>query len=216
MSKQFRVLIADDHAPTRDDIRLAVEGDERFVVCAEAEDAAGAIDAAVRERPDVCLLDIRMPGSGIAAAWEISSRLPTTKVVMLTVSTDDTHLFASLRAGASGYLVKDIDHERLQNALHSVLEGEAALPGSLMARLIDEFRERGPRRRSLAMDGFASRLTSREWQVLDLLRQGLSTAEISQRLVLSPVTVRTHVSAILKKLRVPDREAAVRLFESAD
>ena len=96
---KIRVVIADDHAPTREDIRLALEEDGRFVVCAEAGDAAAAIATAVRERPDVCLLDINMAGGGIAAAWEITSRLPTTKVVMLTISTEDRDLFGALRAG---------------------------------------------------------------------------------------------------------------------
>jgi DNA-binding NarL/FixJ family response regulator len=212
MNERIRVLLADDHAPTRDDVRLALEEDERFVVCAEACDAPGAIEAAVRDRPDLCLLDIRMPGGGIAATWEISARLPQTKIVMLTVSRDDRHLLAALRAGAAGYLLKDINPERLPQALHDVVEGEAALPRTLVARLIDEFRDRSPRRRSVLTREASSPLTSREWQVLDLLRRDLSTAEIAQRLVLSPITVRSHVSSILKKLRVSDRRAAVRAF----
>ena len=90
VSTAVRVLLADDHVPTRHDIRRALESDSRFVVCAEAGDAPAAIEAAVRETPDICVLDVRMPGSGVAAAWEISSRLPQTKIVMLTVSSDDT------------------------------------------------------------------------------------------------------------------------------
>ena len=97
-----RVLIADDHAPTRDDIRRALERDARFEVCAEASDAASAIEAALRERPELCLLDIQMPGNGLAAAWEIAARLPTSKVVMLTVSEEDHDLFVALSAGVAG------------------------------------------------------------------------------------------------------------------
>src|ERR1700748_2543827 len=111
--RPLRVLIADDHAPSRDDVQRALERAERFGVCAALADAAEAIQAAVRERPDVCLLDIRMPGSGVAAAWEITSRLPDARVVMLTVSRRDSDLFAALRAGASGYLLKDLDPDRL-------------------------------------------------------------------------------------------------------
>jgi DNA-binding NarL/FixJ family response regulator len=208
-----RVLLADDHVPTRDDIRRTLEGDARFLVCAEAGDAAAAIDQAVRERPDVCVLDVRMPGGGIAAAWEISARLPQTKIVMLTVSRDDSDLFASLRAGASGYLLKDMDPARLPDALVDVVNGEAALPASLVARVIGEFRDRAPRRREVvATEGYET-LTSREWQVLDLLRQGLTTAAIARKLVLSPVTVRTHVNNILRKVRAPNREALLRDFE---
>jgi DNA-binding NarL/FixJ family response regulator len=212
---QVRVLVADDHAPTRDDVREALEADERFVVCAEAADAPAAVQLAVRKRPDVCLLDIRMPGSGIAAAWEITARLPTTKVVMLTASDESRDLFAALRAGAAGYLLKDIDPAEIPAELMSVLAGEAAIPGSLVARMADHFRDRSPRRRSVTSPVGDAQLTSREWEVLDLLRQGLSTAEIARRLVVSPVTVRTYVHAILRKLRVPDREAAVRLFEES-
>jgi DNA-binding NarL/FixJ family response regulator len=209
-----RVLIADDHVPTRDDIRRALEADERYEVCAEAGDAPLAIEAAVRESPDLCILDVHMPGGGVAAAWEISSRLPQTRIVMLTVSSDDADLFASLRAGASGYLLKDMDPAHLPDALGDVLNGEAALPPSLVARVINEFRDRSPRRRTvLPPIGFEA-LTSREWQVLDLLRQGLSTAAIARRLVLSPVTVRSHVNNILRKVRAPSREALLREFDA--
>jgi DNA-binding NarL/FixJ family response regulator len=206
----IRVLIADDHAPTRADVRVILVADPRFQVVAEAADAAGAVEGAVSERPDVCLLDVNMPGSGVGAAWEISARLPETKIVMLTVSREDRHLFAALRAGASGYLLKDIDPARLPHALSDVLEGKAALPRELTARLVDEFRDRSPRRRKPLAEGPYSTLTSREWQVLDLLRQELSTAEIAGRLTLSPVTVRTHVNNILRKVRAPNREALLQ------
>jgi DNA-binding NarL/FixJ family response regulator len=210
----IRVLIADDHPPTRADIREALEEDGRFTVVAEASDAPGAVDAALREGPDLCILDVRMPGQGVAAAWEIGARLPDTKVVMLTVSADDLDLFAALRAGAAGYLLKSTDPARLPHALQDVLEGRAAMPRALVARLMDEFRDLGARRRSIITNTGAPQLTSREWQVLDLLRQKLSTAEIARRLVVSQATVRTHVASILRKLDVPDREAAVRLFET--
>jgi DNA-binding NarL/FixJ family response regulator len=206
----FRVLVADDHDPTRYDVRTALEGDVRFSICAEAADAPTAVEAAVRERPDLCLLDIRMPGGGVAAAWEISARLPEAKVVMLTVSQDDRDLFAALRAGASGYLLKEMDPALLPEALARVLRGEAALDSSLLARVVAEFRDRSARRRRPVADPSDTRLTSREWQVLELLRQGLSTSEIARRLVLSPVTVRTHVNSILRKLRVSDRKELMR------
>jgi CheY-like chemotaxis protein len=105
--KRLRVLIADDHTPTRDDVRQILSADERFEVCAEAANAPAAVAAALGTVPDICLLDIRMPGSGVLAAWEITSRLPSTQVVMLTVSEDEEDLFAALRSGASGYLLKD-------------------------------------------------------------------------------------------------------------
>ncbi|MDX6551008.1 MAG: two-component system, NarL family, nitrate/nitrite response regulator NarL, partial [Gaiellales bacterium] len=189
------------------------DAEEDFAVCAEASDAPGAVVAAVREVPDLCLLDIRMPGSGIAAAWEITSRLPHTRVVMLTVSRDDGDLFAALRAGASGYLLKDVDPGRLAEELRAVLAGDAAIPRGLVTRLVSEFRDRSPRRRRIIAGPDAPALTSREWEILDLLRQGASTAEIAERLTISRATVRSHVAGILRKLRVPDRDSAVRLID---
>ena len=208
----FRVLIADDHPPTRAGVRAALERDN-FVVCGEAADARSAIEAARRERPDVCLLDIHMPGDGIQAAETIARELPEAAVVMLTVSRTDADLFNALRAGASGYLLKDIDPVRLPLALRGVLEGEAALPRRLVALLIEEFRERKRRRRVPLVGRRGVELTDREWEVLESMKQGHSTEEIAARLFISPVTVRTHVSAILRKLHVSTREAALELLE---
>jgi DNA-binding NarL/FixJ family response regulator len=204
----IRVLIADDHPPTRAGVRAALEG-HGFEVVGEVADAAAAIDAAVRERPDVCLLDIHMPGNGIHAAGEITQRLPDVAVVMLTISRNDDDLFDALRAGASGYLLKDMDPARIPHALQGVLEGEAALPRALTARVIDEFRGRGRRRRVSLSGERGVELTSREWEVLELMRQGLGTAQIAERLFVSRVTVRRHVSSILQKLRVSSRQEAI-------
>ncbi len=154
-ASQLRVLIADDHPPTRDDVRRALEGDQRFRVCAAAADAAEAVQLAVREQPDVCLLDVRMPGSGLAAAWEISGRLPRAKIVMLTVSEEDADLFAGLRAGAAGYLLKSMSLARLPDALAGVCAGEAAMPRALVARVLESFRGREPRWRQLVASGSA-------------------------------------------------------------
>jgi DNA-binding NarL/FixJ family response regulator len=208
----IRVVIADDHPPTRAGVRAALEHGG-FVVCAEAPDGPTAIEAARRERPDVCLLDIHMPGDGIRAAETIARELPDTAVVMLTVSRSDADLFDALRVGACGYLLKDIDPSRLPLALYGVLEGEAALPRRLVALLIEEFRERRRRRRIPIRGRRGVELTDREWEVLELMSEGLSTEEIAARLFISPVTVRTHVSSILRKLQVPTREAAVALLE---
>ena len=210
----WRVLLADDHPPTRAGVRYTLE-QAGMVICAEEPDAAGAISSALRERPDICLLDIHMPGSGIAAAREITRELPDTRVVMLTVSRDDEDLFEALRAGASGYLLKDMDPDRVPMALEGVLAGEAALPRTLLARVMDEFRERGRRRLRLPGRRGAD-LTEREWEVLHALRDGLSTNEIAERLYVSAATVRSHVASVIKKLRVPDREAAIRLLDEAD
>jgi two-component system nitrate/nitrite response regulator NarL len=215
VSAPLTALIADDHAPTRAGVRAALT-EAGFAIVAEVDRADAAVEGALRERPDVCVLDINMPGSGIAAAARITEQLPDTAVVMLTVSRDDEDLFAALRAGARGYLLKDMDPDRLGAALRGVLSGEAALPRTLVARVIGEFRaaERRPSLPLVRRRG--ATLTAREWEVLELLREELTTAEIAHRLGVADVTVRRHVSSILAKLRVPDRKAMARLFEEDD
>jgi DNA-binding NarL/FixJ family response regulator len=158
------------------------------------------------------LLDVNMPGNGIVAASLIIERLPTTAVVMLTVSERDEDLFNALRAGACGYLLKDTPATRLPTALRGVLEGEAALPRALVTRLITQFRAGGARPGFKAGRDLGVELTPREWQVLELLREELPTAEIASRLGVSPVTVRSHVTAIFKKLHVSSREEVKRLL----
>ncbi|HVL94520.1 MAG TPA: response regulator transcription factor [Solirubrobacteraceae bacterium] len=207
-----RVLVADDHAPTRADVRAVLDADPGFAVCAEAPDAPGAVEAALRTRPDVCLLDVNMPGSGVAAAWEIASRLPLTRVVMFTVSDTDADLFAALRAGACGFLLKDMPTSALPAALRQAVDGGAAMPPELLARVLRDFRDRRPPRRRVWVEHAGSDLTSREWQVLDLLRHGRTTSQIAAELSLTRVTVRSHVSSLVRKLGVRDREEAVRLF----
>jgi DNA-binding NarL/FixJ family response regulator len=209
----IRVLIADDHTRTRALMREALDADGSFTVCAEAPDAASAIREAELHRPDVCLIDIHMPGNGIAATRQIVTSLPDTAVVILTVSHSEADLFDALRAGASSYLLKDTAYDQLPGVLHRTLAGEAVMPGSLVARLVEEFRDREHRRVAIG-PRTATRLTGREWDVLELMREGLSTAGIAGRLFISPTTVRTHVSSILRKLNVTDREAAIRLLET--
>jgi DNA-binding NarL/FixJ family response regulator len=209
---ELTVVLADDHVPTRVGVRAAIERDG-FQVVAEVGDGDAAVAAAVEHSPDVCLLDIHMPGNGIRAAAEISERVPSTVVVMLTVSRNDADLFESLRAGAAGYLLKDTDPDRLPHALRGVVEGEAAVPRSLVARVIEEFRERESRSRLPVLRRRGVELTDREWDVLNMMRDDHTTAGIAERLSISPVTVRRHVSSVLAKLDVPDRDAAVRLLE---
>ncbi|HET8822927.1 MAG TPA: response regulator transcription factor [Thermoleophilaceae bacterium] len=208
----LRVLIADDHAPTRDDVRRALT-DGGMEVCAEAPDAAHAVQLALETKPDICLLDIRMPGGGVAAAWEIAARLPTTKIVMLTVFDDDASLFAALRAGAVGYLTKDLDPRILPRALADAAEGKAAIPRGLVSRMVKQFHGTDPRFRTTAVAGeLGPRLTSREWDVLVGLADGLSTREIARRLQLKQSGVRAHISAVVRKLGVEDRDEAVEYF----
>jgi len=206
------VLIADDHPLVRFGVRRALENGG-FVVCAEAMDAEEAIYSALRERPDVCLLDISMPGSGISAAEAIAAEVPECAIVMLTVSRSDTDLFAALRAGASGYLLKDIDPDRLPYALRGLLEGEAALPRELAALLIEEFRRRSRFQRLRLVRPGCEDLTSEEWEVLELMRSGFATDDIADHLSVSTVTVKTCVAAILRKLRVSNRREALRMLD---
>jgi DNA-binding NarL/FixJ family response regulator len=209
--RPIRVLVADDNPPARDGVRLALERDG-IVVCAEASDAASAVEAAIREHPDICLLETTIPGGGIAATEQIAREVPSTTVVMFAASSADDDLFDALRAGADGYLLKDINPLRLGVTLRAALRGEAALPRRLVARLIEEFRGRGGRRLRL-LSGSQVEFTTREVDVLALMRQGLSTAEIAARLFITEATVRTHIAAVVHKLGVTDREAALEMLE---
>jgi len=183
-------------------------------VVAEAANAQEAVERAIEERPDICLLDVDMPGSGIWAAGEIENLLSGTAVVMLSDSSSEADLFDALRAGALGFLLINTDPERIPHALRGVLAGEAAIPRKLVMRLIDEYRSQGVRRR-VQFEGRSVELTSREWEVIEMMRSGLTTADTAQRLFVSPVTVRRHVSAVVKKLGVADRDAALRLLDQA-
>ncbi|HZK51802.1 MAG TPA: response regulator transcription factor [Actinomycetota bacterium] len=208
MNEPVKVLLADDHPSTRAGVRFALEAAD-MVVCAEVGDAPSAVAAAERERPDLCLLDIHMPGGGIVAAHAIARKVPEAAVVMLTVSREDEDLFAALRAGARGYLLKDMDPDRLAAALRGVLSGEAAMPRAMVSRVMEEFRTS----RRQPGQGRGAKLSSREWEVLEAMGRGMTTSEIADTLYLSKATVRSHVASILKKLQVPDRDAAVRLLK---
>jgi DNA-binding NarL/FixJ family response regulator len=200
----IRVLVAGRASRGREWAGRTLAGDPRFVVVAQALDAPDAVATAVRELPDICLLDVHLPGSGIAAAWEISGRLPRTRVVMISDSAEPRHFLAALRGGASSFLVKGMNPRRLAPALLDVLGGKPAIPRSLVAALVDEFRDPGPRRRAVVSPFRGVDLTSREWQVLDLRSKGLGTAEVARQLCISRATVRSHIAAARRKLDGPD------------
>ena len=209
------VLIADNEAATRELVSLALRDHPEFRVCAEVSDAAAAVEAALRERPDVCLVDIRIPGGGIAATREITSRLRSTKTVIFTRSSEEGELFAALRAGACGFLPKETDPARLPAILRDVVSGTgAALPRRLVLRLVEEFNTETVPLRRQPMSESRTQLTGREWQVLHLLRRGLSTREVARHLFISEATVRSHSATLVRKLGVRDREAAIRLFDN--
>jgi DNA-binding NarL/FixJ family response regulator len=205
------VAIGDAHAPARAGVRRALAG-HRFTIVGEAADADATVAIALGTRPDLCVIDVLLPGDGLRAARMLSSRLPQTAVVVLTASESEEDFFDALRAGVAGYLLKGLDPARLPHALEGVLAGESALPRRLVPRLIEQFRGQSRRRLPLRHRR-GPELTNREWEVFELLRDGLTTAEIATRLFLSPVTVRRHLSSITKKLDVGDREEALRLLD---
>lgn len=206
----LRVVIADDYARIRGQVREALEADGCEVV-GEAATAVDAVRLTLESRPHVVLLDIHMPGSGISAAAEITRKAPDVAVVMLTQSAEDADLFDSLRAGAAGYLLKDTDPARFAAVLRAVLAGEAAMPRRLVGKIMDEFR--APSKSRFARKSrAAAKLSAREWEVMELLAQGLTTDEVARRLFLSATTVRVHVSSVLRKLRVKDRAAAFEVL----
>ena len=215
--ESLTVVLADDHAPTRAGVRLALEN-AGFTVAAEVGSADAAVEETLRHRPSLCLLDLYMPGGGLSAARRIRDEAPETKIVILTVSPTDGDLFEALVAGASGYLLKDASADRLPAALRAVVEGEVALPRAFERRLIEEFRSRElgpsapPRRFRLRRHGPGSELTTREWEVLELIADHLPTTVVARRLGISEVTVRRHISSAVHKLGVADRDGAVELL----
>lgn len=212
MTGPLTVLVADDHAATREDLGLLLGADDRFAVVGDVADAPAAVSAALRLRPAVCVLDVHMPGGGVAAAWEIAARLPSTHIAMYTVCDQDVQLRMALRAGAAGYLLKSMDRRRVAPALHDLVEGRAPIPRHLLPSLLRDFRDPSPRRRSVTHEPFGEPLTSREWEVLDHLRRGRTTRQIAGDLCLAPATVRFHVMSVVRKLGVAGRDEAVALF----
>lgn len=213
---ELKVLLADDHVPARAGIKGAIEPHGLRVV-AEASNAADALRMAMAQRPDICVIAVALPGSGIEAARQIKRSLPTTKIVMMTGSPSDEDMFGALRAGADGYLLMSTSASRLAHAFRGVARGEAALPRAMTARLILEFRERGTKRRViLPASGVDVELTAREFEVLERLRKRERTAEIAARLDISEVTVRRHIASVLRKLGMPNRRTAIETFEQAD
>jgi len=208
----IRVLIADDQALVRTGFRLILSGEPGIEVVGEARDGAEAATLAAELAPDVVLMDVRMPGvDGIEATRRIVVDESSPRVLVLTTFDLDDIVYDALRAGASGFLLKDAPEERLLTAIQVVAEGGSLFAPSVTRRLIGEFSRRTPAAPPPALE----ELTARELEVLRLLAQGLSNAEIATRLVVSEHTVKTHVARILQKLDLRDRTQAVVLaYES--
>lgn len=212
MNEKLRVVIADDHDATRAGVRAALE-QGGLEVCGEASDARGAVRLALERSVDLCLLDVEMPGGGISAAAEITALRPDMTIVMLTDAPRDSELFVALKAGASGYLAKEMDPTRLPAALRDAHGGSAAIPRRLVSRVVEEFRALSNGGHPKVSGRPHVELSRREWEVLQLLHAGHGTGEIATRLSLSAVTIRRHISSCVRKLEVPDRAAAVRLLD---
>jgi DNA-binding NarL/FixJ family response regulator len=203
-----RVLLGDGDRRSRAATRRVLEWGG-FPVCAEADDLRSAVALAIREQPDVAVLDGGMIGDGVRAAEAVGRASAGVAIVM--ICPDEERLFPALRAGVSGYVLRDTVPHLLVPAVRSVLDDGAALSSSMVARLLEEFRP--PQQHRLRRRGTtAVRLTEREWEVLELLAAGMTSAEIGTKLDIRAVTVRTHVSAIVRKLGAEDRDAAARLF----
>jgi DNA-binding NarL/FixJ family response regulator len=207
----LHVLIAAERLPTRVGLRLALEPGTR---CTEATDADSAVAAAVRERPDVCLLGLDTDGQGLRVANEIATRVPSAAVILLTNRLDEEEFMAAVRVGASGYLPQTLDPARLPYVVRGALRGEPAVPRRFVSRLLDELRTR-ERRRSVVLAGKGRvALTAREWEVVELLLRSATTSEIAADLGVAPVTVRRHLGSVERKLGVATRAEVVQLLSA--
>jgi DNA-binding NarL/FixJ family response regulator len=204
----IRVIVVDDQAMVRSGFRSLLAGEPDLDVVAEAEDGETAVALVRRHVPDVVLMDIRMPVlDGLAATRRLVGSGVASRILILTTFDLDEYVFEALRAGASGFLLKDATAEELTAAIRTLAAGEALLDPSVTRRVIDTFARLAPR--APRNDAANRRLTDRETQVLRLVARGLSNAEIARRLVVSDATAKTHVSNVLTKLGLRDRVHAV-------
>ena len=211
----FRVLIVDDQALVRSGFRMILEARDDLEVVGEAENGARAIELASELEPDVVLMDVRMPVlDGVGATRRLLEAGSEARVIILTTFDLDEYVFEALRAGASGFLLKDVQPSQLVDAIRVVASGEALLAPSVTRRLLDRFAaslEADERKPALELDS----LTPRELEILRLIAGGLTNAEIARKLVVSETTVKTHVSNVLRKLHLRDRVQAVVLAYEA-
>jgi DNA-binding NarL/FixJ family response regulator len=213
--KRLRLLLVDDQEMFREGLRLILAQQGDFEIVGEAADGLAAIEATRRLAPDVVLMDLRMPRLGGAEATSrIRAMAPAVKVIVLTTFEEDEEVFAAMRAGASGYLLKASPSERLGEAIRLAARGETWLEPSVAAKLVAEFGRLAERRPSLSGASLAEPLSPRELEVLRCLAEGMSNKEIGGRLAISEGTVKNHMSQVLGKLQVLDRtQAALRARE---
>lgn len=211
-SEPITVLVADDHPLYRRGLRQLLDGVDGVTVVAEVEDGEAAVEQAAALQPDVVVMDLNMPrADGVSATRRLVSHSPHIGVLVLTMHEDDDSVFAAMRAGARGYLLKGADGAEIARAVQAVAGGEAIFGASVARRVLDWFAAPRPAAVLAVFPG----LTEREHEVLDLIAAGRSNGDIAAALVLSPKTVRNHVSNIFAKLQVADRaEAIVRAREA--
>ncbi len=203
---KVRVLLVDDHILFRKGIAALLAGHQEVEIVGEAEDGREAVEKAIALTPDVVLMDIQMPVcDGVKATKLISEKLPRCRVLMLTVSDEEPSLFDAVKAGAHGYLLKNVRPEVLSEAITSIVRGEAPLSGTVAARLLSEFAKAWPGAVEPPAD---ARLSSREQEILTLVVSGASNREISRQLVITEGTVKNHLHNILDKLHVRNRAEA--------
>ncbi len=204
------VLIADDQELVRVGLRKILENDAQTTVVGEANNGEDAVDAATRLRPDVVLMDIRMPVlDGIEATRRIVNAQPGTRVLILTTFGLDSYVYDALHAGASGFMLKDAPPEEIAAAIQIIANGDALLAPAITHTVIAEYIRRPPATPEPEPPAVLAQLTPREREILDLLARGLSNPEISSQLVISEATTKTHVAHILQKLNLRDRIQAV-------
>jgi two-component system NarL family response regulator len=203
----IRVIIADDHALFRQAVGSVLNGEPDLDLVAEANDGEEAVRLAEELVPDVVLMDVRMPKlAGIEAARILKERLPSTKIVMLTVSDDEEDLFEAIKAGASGYLLKEINPDEVAKAIRQIQQGQSLLSPSMASKLLTEFATMTKRAEERP---YHPKLTDREMQVLKLVAQGMTNREIGKELHISENTVKNHIRNILEKLHLNSRMEAV-------
>jgi DNA-binding NarL/FixJ family response regulator len=211
----IRVLVVDDEVLVRSGLRMILEATGDMAVVGEARDGSDAVAATARHRPDVVLMDVRMPGmDGLSAAAEIARSAWPAKIIMLTTFDLDEYVHAALKAGAVGFLLKDTPPRDLAAAVRTVVAGNAMLAPTVTRRIISSFAEKGPSQAEVARKRLAV-LTEREQQVARAIARGLSNAEIGRELAMSEATVKTHVSRCLAKLDLTNRVQAAILVHDA-
>lgn len=209
MTERIRVLVADDHVLFRRGLEMVLAAEDDIDIVGEAGDGAEAYARAVDLLPDVVLMDVRMPRrSGIEACSDIKEAVPSTRIVMLTISDEESDLFEAVRAGANGYLLKDVPGEEIAEGIRAVMGGQSLISPSMAGALLTEFAELS-KRSAEAVRVPVPRLTERELEVLRLVARGMANKDIATQLFISENTVKNHVRNILEKLQLHSRMEAV-------